>query len=390
MKSIKFLSLICFYSIFIFSCATFNISATDNNVLVDARDALKFESVVKRTKESVVLLSSNPNENPTTNPAQTAMCTGVVVDDIGHVLTNYHCIYKQNYIKLFYYDESDWDSYDVNVVGIDPLADLALLEVIGKEEPIPFIKFADDAAEIEEGSEVYAIGHPMGMAWTVTKGIISSNQRYARHPYIKSLQTDAAINKGNSGGPLLNMKGELVGINALIISRISESAGVGLAIRGDVLKKSFESMLEDGKVDRPAVGIMIMGLTNFGAREKMIKEFPDHKPEYFPNTFGLVIRPDKEKEIPKGLKAFDTIVGVNDVVTNNGLQFSDELAKYNIGDSISLTIIRKRVFLKTNVTLKVFPVPVDSMYGQKKPPLSQPQPEKPVVPKKKEEKTPPK
>ena len=389
MKSIKFLCLICFSLIFL-SCATFNISATDNKVLVDARDELKFESVVKRTKESVVLLSSNPNVDPTTDPTQTAMCTGVVVDDIGHVLTNFHCIYKQNYIKLFYFDENDWDSYNVNVIGLDPLADLALLEVIGREEPVPFLKFADDAAEIKEGSEVYAIGHPMGMAWTITKGIISSNQRYARHPYIKSLQTDAAINKGNSGGPLLNMKGELVGINALIISRISESAGVGLAIRGDVLKKSFESMLEDGKVDRPAVGIMIMGLTNFGARDKIIKEFPDQKPEFVPNTFGLVVRPDKDKEIPKGLKAFDTIVGVNDVVVNNGLQFSDELIKHKIGDSVSLTIIRKRVFLKTEVTLKVFPVPVDSMYGQKKPPLSQPQPEKPVVPKKKEEKIPPK
>ena len=167
MKSIKFLCLICFSLIFL-SCATFNISATDNKVLVDARDELKFESVVKRTKESVVLLSSNPNVDPTTDPTQTAMCTGVVVDDIGHVLTNFHCIYKQNYIKLFYFDENDWDSYNVNVIGLDPLADLALLEVIGREEPVPFLKFADDAAEIKEGSEVYAIGHPMGMAWTIT------------------------------------------------------------------------------------------------------------------------------------------------------------------------------------------------------------------------------
>ena len=386
MKSIKFLCLICFSLIFL-SCATFNISATDNNVLVDARDELKFESIVKKTKESVVLLSSNPNDDPTTNPAQTAMCTGVVVDDIGHVLTNFHCIYKQNYIKLFYFDEDDWQTYDVNVIGLDPLADLALLKVMDKEEPIPYLKFADDAAEIEEGSEVFAIGHPMGMVWTITKGIISSNARYSRHPYIKSLQTDAAINKGNSGGPLLNMKGELVGINALIISRISESAGVGLAIRGDVVKNSFKSMLDNGRVDRPAVGIMIMGLSNFEAREKMIKEFPDQKPENIPNTFGLVVRPstEKDKEIPEGLKPFDTIVGVNDVVVNNGLQFSDELMKHKIGDNVTLTIIRKRVFRKTEVTLKVFPVPTDAMYGQKKPQLPLP-----VEPKKKDEKTPPK
>ena len=388
MKNIKFFGLICYSLIFIFSCSnTLNISATDNKILVDARDELNFESIVKKTKESVVLLSSNPNEDPATNPQQTAMCTGVVVDDIGHVLTNFHCIYKQNYIKLFYFDEDDWQTYDVNVIGLDPLADLALLKVMDKEEPIPYLKFADDAAEIEEGSEVFAIGHPMGMVWTITKGIISSNARYSRHPYIKSLQTDAAINKGNSGGPLLNMKGELVGINALIISRISESAGVGLAIRGDVVKNSFESMLDNGKVDRPAVGIMIMGLSNFEARKKMIKEFPDQKPENIPNTYGLVVRPstEKDKEIPEGLKPFDTIVGVNDVVINNGLQFSDELMKHKIGDNVTLTIIRKRVFRKTEVTLKVFPVPTDAMYGQKKPQLPLP-----VEPKKKDEKTPPK
>lgn len=374
MKSIKFFGLICYLSFFIFSCATFNISATDNNVLVDARDALKFESIVKKTKESVVLLSSNPSEDPTINPQQTSMCTGVVVDDIGHVLTNFHCIYKQNYIKLFYFDEDDWQTYDVNVIGLDPLADLALLEVLDKEEPIPFLKIADDAAEIEEGAEVFAIGHPMGMAWTITKGIVSSNQRYSRHPYIKSLQTDAAINKGNSGGPLLNMKGELVGINALIISKISENAGVGLAIRGDVVKNSFKSMLDNGKVDRPAVGIMIMGLSGFQARKNIIKEFPDQKQEFIPNTYGLVVRPDKDKEIPEGLEPFDTIVGVNDMIVNNGLQFSDELMKHKIGDNVTLTIIRKRVFRKTSVTLKVFPVPVDKMYGQRG---QLPQPEKP-------------
>ena len=388
MKNIKFFGLICYSLIFIFSCSnTLNISATDNKISVDARDELNFESIVKRTKESVVLLSSNPNENPTTNPQQSAMCTGVVVDDIGHVLTNFHCIYKQNYIKLFYFDEDDWQTYDVNVIGLDPLADLALLKVVDKEKSIPYLKFADDAAEIEEGSEVFAIGHPMGMVWTITKGIISSNARYSRHPYIKSLQTDAAINKGNSGGPLLNMKGELVGINALIISRISESAGVGLAIRGDVVKNSFKSMLDNGRVDRPAVGIMIMGLSNYEARKKMIKEFPDQKPENIPNTYGLVVRPstEKDKEIPEGLKPFDTIVGVNDVVVNNGLQFSDELMKHKIGDNVTLTIIRKRVFRKTEVTLKVFPVPTDAMYGQKKPQLPLP-----VEPKKKDEKTPPK
>ena len=257
MKSIKYFSLICFFIL----CVPFNISAIENdNVLVEARDELKFESVIERTKKSVVILSMNPNVDPEIDPKQTGLCSGVVIDEVGHILTNFHCVYKQNYIRLYYYDEDDWQNYEVNVIGLDPLADLALIKVIGKEEPIPHLEFAEDAENIKAGTDVFALGHPMGMAWTVTKGIISSTERDARHPFIKAIQTDSAINKGNSGGPLMNMKGEIVGINALIISRISENAGVGLAMRGDIVKKSFESMLSTGRVDRPAVGIMIMPL----------------------------------------------------------------------------------------------------------------------------------
>ena len=215
----------------------------------------------------------------------------------------------------------------------------------------------------------------MGMAWTVTKGIISSTERYARHPFIKAIQTDSAINKGNSGGPLMNMKGEIVGINALIVSRISENAGVGLAIRGDIAEKSVKSMLDTGRVDRPAVGIMIMPLGQPKQRDKIINEFPILKPKFIPNTFGIFVRPDEN--LPKGMKKFDTIIGVNNEMTNDGLQFSDEISKYNIGDTVTLTIVRKRRYLKVDVPLKVFPVDADAMYSQirRAPPL-------PIQPKK--------
>jgi S1-C subfamily serine protease len=364
MKNIKYYSLICF---FILLFVPFNISAKEDNVLVEARDDLKFESVIERAKKSVVILSMNPNVDPETDPSQTGLCSGVVIDEVGHILTNFHCVYNQNYIRLFYYDENDWQNYEVNVIGLDPLADLALIEVIGKEEPIPHLEFAEDAGKIKSGTDVFALGHPMGMAWTVTKGIISSTERYTRHPFIKAIQTDSAINKGNSGGPLLNMKGEIVGINALIVSRISENAGVGLAIRGDIVKKSFKSMLVSGRVDRPAVGIMIMPLGQPKQRDKIIKEFPKLKSEFIPNTYGIFVRPDEN--LPKGLKKFDTIVGVNDKMTNDGLQFSDEISKYNIGDTVTLTIVRKRRYLKVDVLLKVFPIDADAIYSQIRKPV---------------------
>jgi len=117
MKSIKYYSLICFFIL----CIPFNISATEDNVLVKARDELKFESVIERAKKSVVLLSMNPNVVPETDPSKTGLCSGVVVDDIGHVLTNFHCVYNQNYIRLYYHDIDDWQIYEVNVIGLDHL-----------------------------------------------------------------------------------------------------------------------------------------------------------------------------------------------------------------------------------------------------------------------------
>ena len=357
MKSIKYYSLICFFIL----CIPFNISATDNNSLVKAQDALKFESVIEKVRESVVLLSMNPNVDPDADPLQSALCSGVVIDNIGHVITNFHCVNNQNYIRLFYYDADDWQIYEVNVIGLDPLADLALIQVIGREKPIPHLKFAENSDKIKSGMDVFALGHPMGMAWTVTKGIISSTERYARHPFIKALQTDAAINKGNSGGPLMNMKGEVIGINSLLVSRIAENAGVGLAIRGDIVKKSLKSMLMTGRVDRPAIGIMIVALNRKKQRDKLIKEFPKVNSEYIPNTYGVMIRPGKTV-LPKGLEEFDTIIAINNVYTNDGLSFSDEIYKHNIGDTVTLTIIRKKRFRKVDVTLKVFPVNVELMY----------------------------
>ena len=373
MKTIKSLCLVfTIILLFVIGCSnTSYVSAPENNVYVQSQDASHFESVIKAARESVVLLSIHPNVNPESDPKLGGMCTGIVIDDIGHVITNFHCVYKQNYIRLFYYDKNDWRERTVKVIGIDPLADLALIKVIKEDKPIPHLMFADNVKEIPLGTEVFAIGHPMGMVWTVTKGIISSKERYARHPYIKAIQTDAAINKGNSGGPLLNMKGKIIGINTLMISKSGTSAGVGLAVRSDIVKKSIESMMNNGKVDRPAIGVMIMTLSSEGKRKKVLKEYPDANPDYIPNTFGLLVR--STDDIPEGLEAHDVIVAVNDQITNNGMDFSDELIKHNIGDVVTLTIIRKRWYLKVDVPLKVLPIPVEKLYAGRQ---SVPKPEK--------------
>ena len=362
--NIKFFCLICF-SIIISGCATFNISATDNNVTVDNRDVSKsrsFESIIETSKESIVLLSSSPYEDPTIDANKNAVCTGVIIDKVGHILTNYHCVHNQKYIKLYYYSEEDIDEYMVETIGTDPLADLALLRVIDYEGKLPHLKFAKNTQDLKSGVEVFALGHPMGMAWSVTKGIISNNERYARHPYIHSLQTDAPINRGNSGGPLMNMQGEIVGINALLVSRISENAGVGLAIRGDVVEKSLKSMLETGTVVRPAIGVHVMPLGHPKQRKMVMKEYPALKESYIPNVSGMFVSEPSDKELPEGIKKYDTIIAIDGEPFNHGIHFSDILSKYEVGDEVTVTIIRKRRYILVKVTLRELPIDVEKLY----------------------------
>jgi len=363
MQNIKLFCLICLSTI-LFSCTLLNISATDNKVIVGSNtdEPVKFESVVKASQESIVLLTTSPFEDPTIDTTQNAVCSGVIVDEQGHVITNYHCVHNQKSIILYYYDRKDWGEYAVEVVGTDPLADLALLKIIGSDKKLTPLKFAKNTEKLEVGTDVFALGHPMGMAWTVTKGIISSNERYARHPFVHALQTDAAINKGNSGGPLMNMQGEIVGINALIISRISENAGIGLAIRGDVVESSYKSMLKTGTVSRPAIGIQIMLLGNPRQRKLVIKKFPDFNPDHIPNVSGMFVSGSTDKDLPKGIKVHDTVIGIDGELFNDGVKFSNLLEKHKVGDKITLTLIRKGRYVLVDVILKEFPIDLEKMY----------------------------
>ena len=349
MKSFKLFVILCF-SILIF--------------FVNPVQAINKE-VIENVKRSVVLLSVNKLENPSLN-SPNALCSGMTINEKGYILTNFHCVYKQKTINLYFWDEDDWTEYQVKVIGEDPLADLALLEVIGLERKVPYLEFAE-SEDIYTGLEIYAFGHPMGMAWSLSKGIVSNNERHARHPYIKSIQVDAAINKGNSGGPLINKKGEIVGVATLMVSRTNSNAGVGLGVRADVAKKSLAEMFLTGKVERPALGVMVIALNG---RESQSKEILKRHPSInttIPNSFGLMISDENQptNPIPEGLKAWDTIIGINDVPINTDVEFADQLIKYKIGEKISVNIIRDKRFMKVgNITLKTFTVPTEKMYTQ--------------------------
>lgn len=354
MEKLKQLGLICLSIFIIAGCAVHNstISTTTNNN--------KLPTVIERTRDSVIVLTTSFNDTLEVDPKQNGMCSGAVIE-LQYVITNFHCVYKQKYIRAYFWNKEDWNEYEVEIVGEDPLADLALLKILNKDTIAPHLKFYKD--DIKEGDGVFAIGHPMGMVWTVTKGIISSINRFSKHPYIMAVQTDAAINQGNSGGPLLNMKGELVGINTSILSKVRENAGIGLAIRVDIVEKSYKIMLSKGKVDRPAIGVMIAPLLREKQRKVIAENQAEIKIEDIPNTFGLLII--KTEDMPIGLKIGDAIVGVNGAPINNGMDLAVELIKYNIGEEVSLTIIRNKMFKKVKVPLQVLTVPTEKLYSKK-------------------------
>ena len=323
------------------------------------------KEIIEIVKKSVVLLSVNKLKDPT-HSSPNALCSGMSINEKGNILTNFHCVYGQKTINIYFWDEDDWTEYQVKVIGEDPLADLALLEVIGLERKVPYLEFSE-SEDIYTGLEIYAFGHPMGMAWSLSKGIVSNNERHARHPYIKSIQVDAAINKGNSGGPLINKKGEIVGVATLMVSRTNSNAGVGLGVRADVAKKSLAEMFLTGKVERPALGVMVIALNGRKSQSKEILKRHPSINTTIPNSFGLMISDENQptNPIPEGLKAWDTIIGINDVPINTDVEFADQLIKYKIGEKISVNIIRDKRFMKVgNITLKTFTVPTEKMYTQ--------------------------
>jgi len=188
---------------------------------------------------------------------QTALGSGVIVSADGFILTNNHVIADADLIKISLADKR---SYDARVVGKDPKTDLALLKI--NADGLPALKLGD-SDKIEIGQFVLAFGNPFGLSGTVTSGIVSAkgraNLRIA--DYEDFIQTDAAINPGNSGGALVNLEGELVGINTAIFSQSGGSLGIGFAIPSNMARAVMESLAKYGKVVRGYLGVSIQELT---------------------------------------------------------------------------------------------------------------------------------
>ena len=269
--------------------------------------------------------------------------SGIIIDDSGHILTNYHVVGGATDIKVLLADGREFTGNSVKTVGTDPKTDLALIQILEKG-PFPHVSLGD-SNKMEVGQWVVAIGHPRGLDQTVTQGIISAKHRAGisdPSSYQDYLQTDAAINPGNSGGPLMNLNGEVIGINAAIVSESGGFEGLGFAIPSNIAAHITQELIRNGKVIRGWLGVTLQNIT-----PELAKSFG------LSSNKGALVA-DVIKGSPAdhaGMKQGDVIIAYqnNPVDAPSFLRNSVSLA--SVGSEVKLTVVRNGA--KQDVTVKV-------------------------------------
>jgi serine protease Do len=179
--------------------------------------------------------------------------SGFIISADGEIVTNHHVVENADSIVV---KLADGRSFDATVIGSDPMTDIALLKV-ETDEDLPVVAFGN-SSDMRVGDEVVAVGNPFGLGGTVTSGIVSAKSRNIHSgPFDDFIQTDAAINRGNSGGPLFNNDGEVIGVNTSIFSPGGGSVGIGFAVPSDLVKTVVADLADDGAITRGWLGVQI-------------------------------------------------------------------------------------------------------------------------------------
>lgn len=286
-------------------------------------EALTYEALYKKCEPSVVSITVE-------NDDSSGSGTGIVLTEDGYIITCAHVVSGQSTATVTTGDEKE---YNALLVGSDPQTDLALLKV--EAEGLTPAEFGD-AGELTVGDEALAIGDPLGATFrgTLTNGIISAiNRDVTLNGYSMTLiQTTAALNSGNSGGPLLNIYGQVVGINNMkMVSSSTTVEGLGFAVPTTTAKEIIEALAKDGGISRPVLGITCYGVDEETAEKKGTRA-------------GLVIAKVNEKSdcAAKGLKAGDLITAIDGKLYTDVADFKEYAADFEIGHKVTLTVYRPR------------------------------------------------
>lgn len=190
-------------------------------------------------------------------PDRQGLGSGFIISSDGLIVTNNHVVEGATSVTIKFADGS---VHEATVIGTDPLTDIALLDIEGTD--LPTVSFGS-SEEMRVGDEVIAMGNPFGLGGTVTTGIVSAKDRDINSgPFDSFIQTDAAINRGNSGGPLFNDQGEVIGVNTAIFSPNGASAGIGFAVPSDLVSTVVADLEDDGQIDRGWLGVQIKSVSD--------------------------------------------------------------------------------------------------------------------------------
>jgi len=273
---------------------------------------------------------------------QRGLGSGVIVSSDGYILTNHHVVDGAEGIKV---ELNDNRVLDAKVVGSDKPSDLALLKINATNLPVITLGNSDG---MQVGDVVLAIGNPLGIGQTVTMGIISAKGRQtglSNGSFEDFLQTDAAINQGNSGGALVNTNGELIGINSQILSPSGGSIGLGFSIPSNMARNVMEQLQKNGKVRRGQLGIFVQPVTTDIAASLELKD-----------TKGVIISQVQSGSAAEkaGLKQGDVITTLNGTAVDTPNTFRNQIANSAPGAQVQLTILRDRREQQVSATLGEF------------------------------------
>ncbi|EKN3890075.1 TPA: serine endoprotease DegP [Yersinia enterocolitica] len=270
-----------------------------------------------------------------------ALGSGVIIDAAkGYVVTNNHVVDNATKINV---KLSDGRSYEAKVIGKDPRTDIALLQLKDAKN-LTAIKIAD-SDQLRVGDYTVAIGNPYGLGETVTSGIVSALGRSGLNVenYENFIQTDAAINRGNSGGALINLNGELIGINTAILAPDGGNIGIGFAIPSNMVKNLTSQMVEFGQVKRGELGIMGTELNSELAKAMKV--------DAQKGAFISQVLP-KSAAAKAGIKAGDVIVSMNGKAINSFAGFRAEIGTLPVGSKMTLGLLRDGKSVNVEVTLE--------------------------------------
>ncbi len=232
---------------------------------LDRDEQINIRVYVAVNKSVVNITSSTTEQGVFGEETSSGTGSGFVVDNQGHIVTNFHVVDGADAIQVRLHDGS---TVDAHVVGVDPSNDVAVLRIAVPKAMVLTPLVLGDSTHLLVGQKVLAVGNPFGLERTLTTGIISALDRTMKSRndrLIKGvIQTDAAINPGNSGGPLLNTRGEVIGLTTAIISRVSQSAGIGFAVPVNSMKRVVPQLITRGRVIRADIGIRRALQTDMG------------------------------------------------------------------------------------------------------------------------------